>query len=337
MADGGLKQRRAVTRADVARYARVSSAVVSYVVNDGPKKVAPETAARVRDAIDVLGYRPNISARALKRGTTEMLGLLIPDISNLFFAEYAHEIELAAAREGYALVMATSGGDKTTEARLANDLEARRVDGLLISTVFSRWEIAALRHPTPPTVLFDCQYQAAGYATIGPHARQGTRQVVEHLIDVHGHRSIALLMGESTEEAFPSNREKGWLDALSAAGLPPGPIKRGPFTHEEGYELGKELLAGSSPPTAILASSDRLAVGALRAIREHDLTVPGDLALVSFDGTSEAEYCWPPLTTARQPVREMATAAVQAILDPDRAPGLQLFDMEIVIRQSCGC
>jgi len=337
MASGGVKQRRAVTRADVARYAQVSSAVVSYVVNEGPKKVAPATAARVREAIEVLGYSPNISARSLKRGTTEMLGLVLPDIGNPFFADYAHEVTVAAADQGYALLVATSEGRGPTETQLVNDLVSRRVDGLMITTVWSQWDLAKVRHPDPPTVLLNCPYAAPGYASVGPAALEGTRQVVGHLIDVHGHRSIGLVMGESSEEDIPPVRERGWLEALASAGLPPGPIGRRPFTREGGHEIGLKMLTSAEPPSAIFASSDLLAIGVLRAARELSLNVPNDVALVSFDGTSESEYCWPPLTVTRQPVREMAKAAVRAVLDPERPLSNELFDMELVIRNSCGC
>ena len=337
MASGGVKQRRAVTRADVARYAQVSSAVVSYVVNEGPKKVAPATAARVREAIEVLGYSPNISARSLKRGTTEMLGLVLPDIGNPFFADYAHEVTVAAADQGYALLVATSEGRGPTETQLVNDLVRRRVDGLMITTVWSQWDLVKVRHPDPPTVLLNCPYAAPGYASVGPAALEGTRHVVGHLIDVHGHRSIGLVMGESSEEDIPPVRERGWLEALASAGLPPGPIGRRPFTREGGHEIGLKMLTSAEPPSAIFASSDLLAIGVLRAARELSLNVPNDVALVSFDGTSESEYCWPPLTVTRQPVREMAKAAVRAVLDPERPLSNELFDMELVIRNSCGC
>jgi LacI family transcriptional regulator, galactose operon repressor len=134
-AHGALPKGRPATRADVARYAGVSTAVVSYVINDGPRRIAPETAARVRAAIEILKYRPNINARALKRAYTEILGLVLPDITNPFYAEYVHALEVAAAAYGYALVVATSDSNEAQENRIVNDLANRHVDGMLISTV----------------------------------------------------------------------------------------------------------------------------------------------------------------------------------------------------------
>jgi LacI family transcriptional regulator len=152
------RQPRVVTRTDVARLAGVSTAVVSYVVNDGPRPVAAHTAARVRDAIEVLGYRPNASARALKLGTTRVLGLVVPDASNPFYAELALEIERAATARGLALLVASSNSDLDLEARLIRNLAARQADGLMVagnagprwSSSTPRWRCPA-RSPSPRT------------------------------------------------------------------------------------------------------------------------------------------------------------------------------------------
>ena len=123
----GRSNGKVVTRADVARLAGVSTAVVSYVVNDGPRPVAPHTASRVRDAIELLGYRPNLTARALKLGTTGILGLVVPDSSNPFYAELGLEIERAASANGAALLIASSNSDLDLEARLIGDLAGRQL------------------------------------------------------------------------------------------------------------------------------------------------------------------------------------------------------------------
>ena len=150
---------RPATRADVARRAGVSTAVVSYVVNGGPRAVAPETAARVRTAIDALHYRPNANARALRKGTTEMLGLVLPDIANPFFAEYALAIEAAAAAYGYVLVVANSNAEKARERQIVNDLAGRHVDGLMLCTVFMPVDFADVTTSSRPTI-FDQQLVA---------------------------------------------------------------------------------------------------------------------------------------------------------------------------------
>jgi LacI family transcriptional regulator, galactose operon repressor len=184
-------------------------------------------------------------------------------------------------------------------------------------------------------VLINCSTAFAGYAGVGPDSREGARVLVDHLITVHGHQSVALIIGESTEP-IPDPREQGWSDAFQEHDLPPGPIVRTTFSLQGGYKAAKRLLNWPTRPSAIFAASDQLCTGALRAIREAGLRCPDDIAVVSFDGTSEAEYCWPPLTVARQPIQAMAEAAVSAVLNGSTAE-YQRFDTEIVIRESCGC
>jgi LacI family transcriptional regulator len=327
---------RPSTRADVARYAGVSTAVVSYVVNDGPRRVAPETAARVRAAIEILKYRPNVNARALKRGSTEMLGLVLPTITNPFFAEYVRALEVAAAAHGYVMVVATSDANEAQETRIVTDLANRRVDGLLISTVLPPAGFRAIMMPGRPTVLIDCATPFAGYTAVGPDSRDAARRLVDHLITVHGHQSIALIMGLPSGPV-PEPREQGWSDAFRSHDLPPGPIVRTTFSRHGGYEAAMQLLSWPTRPNAIFAASDELSTGALKAIREAGLRCPDDIAIVSYDGTMESEYCSPPLTVARQPIWAMAEAAVSAVLNASPPAGHQSFATEIVIRESCGC
>lgn len=333
----GSPGHRPATRADVARYARVSTAVVSYVVNDGPRRVAPQTAARVRAAIEILNYRPNVNARALKKGSTEMLGLVLPDITNPFFAEYARAIEVAAAVHGYFLVVANSDASAAHESRIVSDLADRHLDGLIISTVRTPADFRAARLPGRRAVLINCSTPVAGYVALGPASRDGARLLVDHLLTVHGHQTVALIMGESSEPV-PEPREQGWSDAFQAHQLPPGPIVRTSFSREGGYQAAVQLLNWPTRPSAIFAASDQLCTGTLKAIREAGLRCPDDIAVVSFDGTTESEYCWPPLTVARQPIQAMAEAAVSAVLNlSSPAAAYQRFAMDLLIRESCGC
>lgn len=328
--------RRAVTRADVARAAGVSSAVVSYVVNDGPRNVAPETAARVRAAIETLGYRPNLNARALRRGATEMIGLVVPSSSNPFFAEYALEIERAAAEHGHAIVMANSGGDLDRERRLLDGLAGRQVDGILWAPASVRPEVAMAAHLEVPTVVFNLDGPLAGFPTLGPDFTGGAAAVVDHLVTAHGAGTVAL--GRGLRGALgPNSREQGWRDALHRHGRAEGPVVEAEFSRAGGYRMGLELLA-EGLPDAVFTSSDLQAVGVLRAFHEAGVRVPEDVAVVCFDGTSESEYSWPALTVARQPVAVMAKAAVTAVLDREHGGvGHRAYATELVVRRSCGC
>lgn len=329
--------RTQVTRKDVARYAGVSTAVVSYVVNGGPKRVAPATEAKVQDAIRLLGYRPNAAARALKLGSSETIGLVVPDNSNPFFALLAHAVEDAAAELGYALLLTNSAGNLAKEHQNIRNLAARQVDGVVLSSVLMEPDLADLEAAEIPAVLLNHGSDAPGFNSVGVDLAAGAKSAVEHLIG-HGHTNIALAMGTNTGNYF-DGREQGWLQALTEAGLPEGPIVRSPFSRDGGYAAGRRLLASASKPTAIFASSDLQAVGILRALHEAGLSVPGDIALAAFDGSVEAEYSWPPLTTVRQPVQAMAEAAVSALVGAHRGrePEHLIFPTDLRVRRSCGC
>jgi LacI family transcriptional regulator len=327
---------QSVTRDDVARLAGVSTAVVSYVVNEGPKKVAPDTAARVREAIRILGYRPNAAARALRLGASEMLGFVMPDASNPFFVQFAHAVEDAAGSRGHAVLLANSDEDAAKERANIRNLASRKVDGVVIASQLSPSEINDLMDTVVPIVFIDRDSAVEGYDTIGVDFRAAARGAVRHLIE-HGHRNIALVMGSASAGGGADGRELGWLDALAEAGLPEGAVIRAAFTLAGGYQAGKRLLAGVNPPTAIFASSDLQGIGVLRALHEANIAVPEEVALVAFDNVTETEYSWPPLTTVKQPVKEMAEAAVAKLLEPQTQKSHTLFPTQLIIRRSCGC
>ena len=329
-----MRPDRSVTRADVARYAGVSTAVVSYVINSGPKPVAPATAARVRAAIEQLDYRPNPTARALRTGTTEMLGLVVSDSTNPYFVELASAIETAAARRGHALMMGNSHGDRATERRLVGDLARRQVDGLLVA-ILGRPDYAGDRGwPSTPIVWLDSADPVPGYSSVGSDGRGGAALGVRHLVEEHGHSSVGLVIGDG---GSTDPREKGWRDSLQAADLSDGPVVRVPWTREGGYEGGLRLLGRRGRPTAVFAASDLQAVGLLRAARELGLRVPDDLAVVSFDGTKESPFSAPPLTVIRQDIEGMAERAVALVLAREPEPTHHGYPTSLIIRQSCGC
>ncbi|HEY3409925.1 MAG TPA: LacI family DNA-binding transcriptional regulator [Propionicimonas sp.] len=326
--------RRAVTRADVAKLAGVSTAVVSYVVNDGPRPVADHTAQRVRDAMEKLGYVPNASARALRRGRTETLGLVIADSLNPFFVQYAFELVTAASARGMRVLIGESREDLAQERSIIEELVARQVDGLLLASSFSR-------HPDTyglavPTVLIDCPGPIPGRLTVGSAAEAAAEELVGHLVS-HGRRRVGLIIGE---HGFgdPDPRERGWRTALMRAGLEPGPVVRVPFSREGGYEGAVQLLAVDSAVDAIFASNDLQGIGALLALNERGVAVPGDVAVGAFDGTKEAEFCWPPLTVAQQQLTLLAGAALDLVGAGLADEGAHVEIPTVLIRRaSCGC
>lgn len=330
-------QRRRVTRQDVARYAGVSNAVISYVINSGPRNVAPATREKVLEAIRVLDYRPNAAARALKLGSTELLGLVVPDATNPYFAELARAVEQAADEKGYALLLTSSALDTDRERKLLKKLISRQVDGLLLASMESNPDLSAVSAANIPVVLLDRSEASDGIVAVGVNYRAASRMGVQHLIG-HGHTNIGLVVGNDNGPTAIA-REQGWLDALHEARLSEGPIARAEFSRVGGLEAGKRLLNRDKPPTAVFVSSDMQAVGVLRALHEAGARIPEDVAVVSFDGTIETEFSWPPLTAVRQPTELMAGGAIKALVDPaSQRPGDFLtFPTQLVTKTSCGC
>ena len=330
-------RRAPVTRADVARMAGVSTAVVSYVVNDGPRPVAAATAVRVKEAMELLGYRPNASARALRLGKTFTLGLVMADSLNPFFAEYTSELVKAAYARGWRLLIADSREDEDDEAGIVDEFVARQVDGLLFASFFARFERSrTLQAAGIPTVLIDCPGPVPGRRTVGTNAGGAAEILVTHLVE-HGRRSIGLVVGD---HGFgnPDPRERGWRRALRSAGLADGPIVRVPFSREGGYAGGHALLDEDAGIDAVFASNDLQGVGLVRALHERGVRIPADVAVVTFDGTKESEFCWPPLTVARQRLPELAAAAIALMDTPDLASGTHIqLEADLILRESCGC
>ncbi len=323
---------RKVTRKDVARLAGVSDAVVSYTLNGGPP-VAAATAERVREAVRLLGYTPNASARALKLGSARLIAVIVPDSSNPFFAALCQAVEDAARREGYAVLVVNSEDDPSRTLSYLQSLASRQVDGVLVASVVDESQIAAFNASGVRWAMLNRSASMPDTVSVGVDLIEGARVATEHLVG-HGYQRIAFI-GQARPD---DHRYTGWRSALRAAGLDSGPAIFSPFTREGGYAAGRELIALRNRPDAVFVSSDMMAMGVLRALHEAGLTIPGDIAIVSFDGSPESEYSWPPLTSLRQPVAAMGADAVAQLIHPE--PGSlshHRFEGELVIRGSCGC
>lgn len=323
---------RSVTRADVARYAGVSTAVVSYVLNNGPKPVAPLTRERVLDAVRVLGYRPNAAARALSTGAADMLGLLVNDNRNPFFAELCHALDQASAEMGRSLLIVNSDRTQVTTSEQIRDLISRQIGGLIIADVLTAREQALVDSLGIPAVVIGPFGETDGLRSVGVDFCAGTRESTAHLIG-HGYRDIAF----AGSAARYDERERGWRDAVIEAGLVPGAPLHVPFSYQGGHEAGIRIADADRRPRAVVAASDQIAIGMLAAFGERGIRVPEDVAVVSFDGTVTADFVWPRLTTAVQPLEQMADAAVRALLEPSPPGGHHAFPTHLRIRESCGC
>lgn len=327
---------RRITRADVARAAGTSVAVVSYVINNGPRPVAEATRQRVLAAIAQTGYQPNDVARALASGSTQTYGLVVPDISNPFFAKMARALQQEAFKFGRALLLADAGDDRQREYELITNLLRRQVDGLLYTSVDRHPWFDVIRAAGTPCVMIDTIDPAAGISAIRVDERGAASQATRHLIE-HGYRDIGIFIGPLTM-LNAQDRLNGWRDALLAAGITPREewIFEVPYTRTGGYQATRQLLAGPRP-RAVFTSNEQQALGCLAALAQHDLRAPDDVALICFNGTPQSEFSVPPLSAVEQPIHAMAQQAIAILAAGAKEPVLHEFAFQLHIRRSCGC
>jgi LacI family transcriptional regulator len=323
---------------DVARVAEVSHATVSRVVN-GRQNVRDETRRKVESAMRELGYVAHVSARALARGRTQVIGLLAQEVDNAFFMAVIGGVDQQASAQGYDFMLCTTHARREKEAEYVARLSRGMVDGLLI--VLPRGlpdYVEQLRTDRFPFVLIDYDDEAPGCSVVNASNHRGTRDAIRHLVGL-GHQRIGFITGRDNVGATHS-RLAGYRDEMAAAGLivRPGDVLAGDFLEGRGHAAAMEMLRRPERPTAIFASSDMAAFGVMRAANDLSIDVPDGLSVVGFDDLPEAARVNPALTTVRQPLREMGRVAVNQLLgrldDPDREPARVVLDTQLIIRGS---
>jgi DNA-binding LacI/PurR family transcriptional regulator len=308
-----MMAKRRITRNDVAKRAGVSVAVVSYVINDGPRPVSPQTRAKVERAIEELGYYPNELARGLRLQQSSTIGLIIPNLTNPVYAEIARSMEGVCTQEGYLVLLGDSGRDPDREKKLVKMLRAKQVDGVVMIPSQKPMELVELlQQARIPSVILE--HKLPGQHCITIDDLEGGRLGTQHLLSL-GHRRIGLIR-RTPSSASSSQRFSGYCQALEEAGVGYNPalvIESGPG-QEAGSQSMQRLLALSQPPTAVFTHNDVLAVGAMHAIRSAGLHIPDDISVVGYDDTAPVAYLGPPLTTVRFPKEEMGRRAGEMIL-----------------------
>ena len=299
----------------VAARAGVSFTTVSHVLN-GTRRVSDSARERVERAIAEMGYAPSAVARALKMSETCILGVLVPNITNPFFAELTRGIEDCCRRTDYSVFLCNSDDDPVRQLRYLQTLLERRVDGLLLAAAAGEASALAKRLAAArvPTVVVDRSIPGLVADLVRVDHQGGAQTAVEHLLSL-GHRAIGCLSGPA-EFAVSRARVAGWRDAMTQAGiaLDPGWLMEGDFSAAAGHGLTRRLLARGDV-TAIFASNDLLAIGALRAAAELGIAVPSALSVVGFDGIDLGAYAYPALTTVGHPIRAMGEAAAAVLLE----------------------
>ncbi len=305
---------RAVSIKDIAHAARVSHSTVSRALHHSPL-VNGETGDRIRQIARRMGYRPSAVARSLVTNKTWTIGVVVTTIADPFIAELVSGIEEKANDHGYSVFLANSNADPEREMKVVHSFHERRVDGIVVTA--SR--VGALYLPLlteleAPIVLINNQYPGEFAYSVVIDNIEASRAATEHLIQL-GHKRIAYI---GDRQGFQSDTERytGYRQALDLAGLSflPELVVDGDGKAESGGAAIELLLKLPEKPTAIFCYNDMTALGALRAIRDHGLSVPGDLSLVGFDDLFIASYLEPRLTTVRQPRRQMGAMAMEMLL-----------------------
>lgn len=330
----------AATSDDVARLAGVSRATVSYVINNGPRPVSPQTRAKVIEAIRQLNYQPNAVARNLRLQRTSTLGLIVPDTHNPYFSEVARGIEAVAFERGYTVVICHSSAQLERELQYVDMLLAQRVAGVIwIPGTADFAPYKKLKENNVKTVVIDRIIPDESITAVMADNFHGGYLATEHLIQL-GHERIGYI-GRSNDLSHSRQRFEGYQAALQAHNIrfEEGYVVQGGYVLDDGRRAVRQLLSLERPPTALFAYNDMMAIGALRALHEAGLRVPEDFSVVGFDDIAQAEFTCPALTTVHLPKSEMGERGAHLLISliEKQKPAKSLtspLQVQLIVRES---
>ncbi len=338
--------KKRVTSHDVARLAGVSRTTVSFVLNDVPHvQISEETRQRVLQAAEQLGYHPDAAARSLATRQTYTLALVLYQsadriVADAFLSDVVRGLSEVAQERGFRLLLHPFEEIGKSEAYVSLVLE-NRIDGLIVSGPRSDDEqLPRLHKDGFPLVLLG-QLNGAGMHFVDVDNTSAAHRAVSHLIQL-GHRRIGLITNGPLEYTASADRMQGYRRALQEGDLPYDEdiVRYGEFHAGSGFQAMEELLALAEPPTAAFVASDEVAVGALAALHQHGIRVPGEMAIVGFDDIPVARFLVPSLTTIRLPAYELGVRAADMLIKTIRgeevAESQVVLRTELVIRESCG-
>lgn len=312
---GKSERCRTAKLSDVASLARVSTATVSRALTC-PGKVKPATAARIRQAVEALGYVAHGAARALASRRTHTIGAVIPTLDNAIFANTAQALQKTLDKAGYTLLLASHEFDAEIEARVTQALVERGVDGLvLLGTTHHPSVLRLLDTHEIPYVLTWALDATGRHPCVGFSSRDAAIRVAQHLLDL-GHREFAMISGVTAGNERATDRLEGVRQALAARGiaLAASRVVEKPYTLSAGREGLRELMRGAPRPTAVICGNDVLAIGALAECQAMGLAVPGEVSITGFDDLEMSAVVAPALTTVHFPTAELGSYAAQHLL-----------------------
>lgn len=334
--------------ADIAKALNVSKALVSIVLNGKGKDhgINENTQKRVIAKAKELNYKPNAIARGLRTGKSNTLGLIVADISNAFYAKICRAIEEKAWKSGYHLMISSSEENPERESELIRVFRERQVDGLIISTTqMDKKEILQLKEEKFPFVLIDRQLpdEETNYVVVDNY--KGAFDVVEHLINL-GFSRIGHLTISPTHLSTLQDRTRGYKDALTKHGIKVEDSLIREVSFDDVREgVRREMKKLVSPPNsveAVFIANNNLAINALICLKEMELRIPQDVAMVVFDDIDMFRFVHPPITAVAQPIEEIGYQALDMLLEKVNKKGSidthdsVVLDPKLVIRRSCG-
>jgi LacI family transcriptional regulator len=324
-----------VSRDDVARRAGTSAAVVSYVINGGPRNVSPERRARVLAAIDELGYVPNPIAQSLAGSSTGTVGMIVPNLDNSYFAELALAVEEAALQSGRLVLIGNSAEQRERESAYVQSFVRHRVDGMIFIGVSKQMSLQFAVDADIPVVVVDRANPHSSIRSVSIDHVDAAGASTSHLL-AHGYDTLACVTGLA--DTFVSNdRLEGFSAALRREGREAHAVLRSAYSFAGGVEAWQRLREGVALPRAVFCASDDQARGLVSAAMADGVPVPEQLAVASIDGTKQAATLRPSLTTVHQPSSVLARAAVRRLFDDSQAELHWEIPTELIIGRSCGC
>jgi LacI family repressor for deo operon, udp, cdd, tsx, nupC, and nupG len=302
---------------EVARRAGVSTATVSHILSQ-PAVVSASTRKRVLDAIERLGYTPNVAAKSLRTARTGKLLVTVPDISNPFFSLILRGIEDAAQREGYAVLLGDTQHDEAREDGYAAMLRRKEADGLIFLGHRLPKEAAALIRSMAPhcaPVVNGCEFNPRlGVPSVHIDNAKAASEAMDHLFRL-GHRRIAIITGPLVSPLSRDRLRGAMARAKRERAERDVSVMNGDFSIESGAAEGERLLGRRERPTAIFCFNDEMAMGVIQAARRRGLRLPEQLSVVGFDDIRFSSYMDPPLTTISQPMRAIGEGTVRLLLE----------------------
>jgi len=332
---------RTVTLRDVAARAGVHPATASRALNPETRLLVKEdTARRVLDAAEYLGYHPNPVARSLRTRRSHTVGVLIPDLTNPLFPPIVRALEDRLAAAGYVALIGNTDGDDERERLVFQQMRARHVDGMVLATAhLSDPLLADAARAGLPVVLMNRMAADHSLPSVSVDNERGMRIAVAHLA-AEGHKKIAHIAGPQ-EVSTGLSRYQGFVSAMEAHGLVPDPdliVTAKAFSIEEGLRCTRALLERRTGCTAVAAGNDMLAIGCLAALEEMGLNCPTDMSVVGFNDMPFIDRLRPPLTTIRFPHYQLGTEAAQLLLERIAGQGgpvkVLYLTPELVVRGS---